>query len=204
MPYSLHEKTSLSSVVLLKEEIENFKFSDADPFKLKIRNFMPDNIENEALELLRKSLEWKQETKKEETRELDKKYSEMSKTFEEMKDVPEGAFPQSIKKLLAGGLTDGKKRGLFVLLTFLRSLNFPPDYINKTTRTWNEKNKPPLKEGYVRSQIDWILKQKKKILPPNYSNDNFYRDLGLIDKMPQAKNPLVEVGRNLRKLKGVI
>ena len=43
------------------------------------------------------------------------------------------------------------------------------------------------------------LKQTKKIIPPNYSNDNFYRDLGLIDKLPEAKNPLVEVGRKLRK-----
>ena len=201
MPYSLHEKTALSSVVLKKEEIENFKLSDADPFKIKIRDFMPENKAGEARELLRKALEWKQESKKEETKELNKKYSEMSRTFEEMKDVPESAFPQPIKKLLQG-LVDGKKRGLFVLLTFLRSLNYSPEYINKKVRDWNEKNQPPLKEGYIRSQVDWILKQKKKILPPNYSNDSFYRDLGILDKLPEAKNPLVEVGRNLRKMKG--
>ena len=114
------------------------------------------------------------------------------------KDVKDEDFPQSIKKLLQG-LNDGKKRGLFVLLTFLRSLNFSPEEINKRARSWNDKNKPPLKEGYIRSQVDWILRQKKKILPPNYSNDAFYRDIGIIDKLPDAKNPLSEVVRNLKR-----
>ena len=108
-------------------------------------------------------------------------------------------FPPAIKKLLSG-LSDGKKRGLFILVTFLRSLNFSPEYINKKVREWNQKNNPPLKEGYIRSQIDWHLKQKKKILPPNYSNENFYRDLGLIDKKPETKNPLVDVLRLARKM----
>jgi len=53
-------------------------------------------------------------------------------------------------------------------------------------------------EGYIRSQIEWFMKQRKKILPPNYSNESFYRDLGILEKKPEAKNPIVEV---LRKLK---
>jgi hypothetical protein len=56
-----------------------------------------------------------------------------------------------------------------------------------------------LKEGYVRSQIEWHLKQNKKILPPNYSNDAFYRDIGILDKKPETKNPLVDVMRKIRK-----
>ena len=113
--------------------------------------------------------------------------------------VNEKMFPPAIKKLLQG-LEDGRKRGLFVLLTFLRSLNYPPVEINKKIREWNEKNSPPLKEGYVKSQIDWHLKQTKKILPPNYSNDAFYRDLGLIKEKPKTKNPLVDVARQVRKI----
>jgi len=81
----------------------------------------------------------------------------------------------------------------------LRSLNFSPEYINKKIREWNDLNDPPLKEGYVRSQIEWHLKQKKQILPPNYKNDNFYKDLKLIDAYPKEKNPIPEVLRKVRK-----
>ena len=76
-----------------------------------------------------------------------------------------------------------------------------PEEINKGVRAWNEKNDPPLREGYVRSQIDWHLRQKKKILPPNYDNESFYRDIGLIDKKQKVKNPLVDVSRKLREKK---
>jgi DNA primase large subunit len=126
----------------------------------------------------------------------------MKMNFEDEKfeGVSDEMFPKPIKKLL-NGLEDGKKRGLFVLLTFLRSVNFSPQEINERIRKWNEKNKPPLKEGYVRAQIDWHLKQKKRILPPNYNNDSFYRDLGLLERKPEVKNPIVEVKRNLRKAK---
>ena len=127
----------------------------------------------------------------------EKKYS--GKTFEkvELKNVTEDMFPPAIKKLLKG-LDEGRKRALFVLLTFLRSVGFSAEEINKRVREWNEKNEPPLKEGYIRSQIDWHLKQKKKILPPNYTNDAFYRDIGLIDKKQKVKNPLVDVMRKVR------
>lgn len=39
MPYSLHEKTALASVVLKKDEIDSFAPRDADPLKVKIRKF---------------------------------------------------------------------------------------------------------------------------------------------------------------------
>ena len=48
MPYSLHEKTSLASIVLKKEDIEDFKPQDADPMKAKIIDFYPENEENEG------------------------------------------------------------------------------------------------------------------------------------------------------------
>ena len=57
-PYSLHEKTALASTVLEKEEIENFQLKDADPLKVKVRNFLPLPEKDEAAELLRQSIEW--------------------------------------------------------------------------------------------------------------------------------------------------
>jgi predicted RNA-binding Zn-ribbon protein involved in translation (DUF1610 family) len=195
MPYSLHEKTALASVVIKKEELDSFAPQDANPLKIKIQDFMPNNAREEARELLAAALEWKKTVTTEEEKSY-KKYSSYDKI--DIAGVTEEMFPEPIKKLLKG-LKEGKKRGLFILVTFLRSLNFPADYINQKTREWNKLNEPPLKEGYVKSQIDWHLRQKKTILPPNYENPSFYRDLGLLDKKPEAKNPVSEVIRKLRR-----
>jgi len=196
-PYSLHEKTALASVVLLKNEIEKFNPKDADPLKIQIREFLPKNEIDEGKRLLIAALDWKRKNVKEEE-VVQKKYSSFNKNSKiEVTGVKEDMFPKPIKKLLKG-LKDGKKRGLFILLTFLRSLNFSAEYINTRIREWNALNDPPLKEGYVRSQIEWHLRQKKQILPPNYNNDGFYRDLGLLDEKPKVKNPIVEVLKKAR------
>lgn len=195
MPYSLHEKTALASVVLSKSELENFEPKNASPLNVKIKDFYIPAERGEALELLEKSITWAESQETEKETAFKKKYSNFEKI--DVKNVPEELFPKPIKKLLKG-LQEGRKRGFFVLLTFLRSLNFSPEYINVKIREWNKKNDPPLKEGYVRSQIEWHLKQKKQILPPNYKNDNFYKDLKLIDSYPKAKNPISEVLRKIR------
>ncbi len=197
MPYSLHEKTSLASVVLGKEEIDSFSPSDAKPLNVRIIKFMPDNIEGEAKKLLATAIEWKRERTKHDESTENRKYSNKSYENVEITGVTEDMFPMPIKKLLKG-LKDGKKRGLFILITFLRTLNFSPEYINNKTREWNKLNEPPLREGYLKSQIEWHIRQKRKILPPNYDNDSFYKDLGLIDKKQETKNPVVEAIRKAR------
>lgn len=196
MPYSLHEKTALVSTVIDKTEIRNFSPRDAHHLKINVKKFYPTSKDGEATELLRSALAWSNKKEQEQEKKFTKDYQNYSQI--DLKNITEDMFPKSIKKLLKG-LQEGRKRGLFVLLTFLKSLNFSPDYINDKVRIWNKKNTPQLKEGYVRSQIDWHLKQKKKILPPNYKNDSFYKDLKLIDKYPEEKNPLVEVMKIARK-----
>ena len=195
MPYSLHEKTALASIVLNKEELNSFTPKSADPIKVKIKPFYIEPNEAEATNLLAEALKWKSQN---EPQENIKRISE--EFMADFTGVTEEMFPQAIKQLLKG-LQEGRKRGLFILLTFLKSLNYPNDYISQKINDWNKKNDPPLKDGYVKSQLDWHFKQKKKILPPNYSNDSFYKDLKLIDKTPADKNPLVEVMRKLRKSK---
>jgi hypothetical protein len=198
MPYSLHEKTALASVVLEKDEIDGFKPGDADPFKVKIKEFLPNNKLGEGERLLAAALEWKRRKNIREEGLQRKKYSEFKGKRVDLKDVSEDMFPKPIKKLLKG-LQDGKKRGLFILLTFLKSCGFSPEEINEKVRGWNKKNEQPLKEGYVRSQIEWHLKQNRKILPPNYSNGAFYKDLGLLDGKEKTKNPLVDVARKVKE-----
>ncbi len=201
MPYSLHEKTSLASVVLKKDDIDSFSPRDADPMKVKIINFLPDNEDGEAKKLLAAALDWKMNEQARDEKITNEKYHKYSnREFEkiDISNVTEEIFPQPIKKLLKG-LKDGKKRGLFILITFLRSINYSAEQINSRIREWNKLNEPPLREGYVKSQIDWHLRQKRKILPPNYDNPAFYKDLGLLDKKQEAKNPISEIAREIRK-----
>jgi rubredoxin len=198
MPYSLHEKTALVSAVLNKEEIENFDMKDANPLSVKIKNYLPKNEPEEAYRLLSSALEWKKNISAKKEKLEQGRYKSADFQPVDFAGVRDEMFPKPIKKLLQG-LKDGKKRGLFILLTFLKTIEFKPEEIIKRIQEWNKLNEPPLKEGYVKSQIDWHLKQKKKIMPPNYDNDAFYKDLGLLDKKPEVKNPIVEVMKELRR-----
>ena len=112
MPYSLHEKTSLASIVLNSEEIKNFELKDADPLKVKIKNFMPDSKDGEASELLIQALDW--------YKEQDSKTEREQKSFEPVKltNLSEDNYPPCIKKIL-NGLSDGRKRALFILINLL-------------------------------------------------------------------------------------
>ena len=189
MPYSLHEKTALSSVVLEKSEIGAFNPRDAEAFKVKIRSFMPESRENEAKELLIQALDWYKEANKEEKK---KDYS--GKKFEviDNKYITEDMFPPVIKNILQGVKSDGRKRALFVLITFFRSLGFSDDYINKTINEWNNKNYKPLKQGYIKTQIEWNKRQKKNILPPNFESD-YYKAIEVYEEdalTKRVKNPV--------------
>lgn len=197
MPYSLHEKTSLASVVLTKEQLAVFSPKDADPLRVVVQKYYPVAIPGEGTELLKKALSQKADRQT----LVEKARSQMrEREVIALTGVTDDMFPAPIKKLL-NGLSDGKKRGLFILITFLRCAGFAPDSITARVFEWNAKNEPPLKEGYVQSQLNWHFKQKKQILPPNYDNPSFYKDLGLLDKKPEVKNPLVEVTRKVKESK---
>jgi hypothetical protein len=52
---------------------------------------------------------------------------------------------------------------------------------------WNKKNYKPLKEGYVKSQVEWATKNKR--LPPNYDKST-YKELGIASETDGLKNPI--------------
>jgi ribosomal protein L37AE/L43A len=194
-PYSLHEKTALASIPVKKEEIDNFKPSDADPLKIReIRSYMPPCAEGEAKELLLQALDWAEKkepkAKKYEGESLDLK----GLTFtEEM-------FPPEIRKILEGIKDDGRKRALSLLLSFYTSLEFPTDYIEEKIEEWNKKNYHPLKQGYIKAQIDWYSKNKR--LPPNYDKP-IYKDFGIKGPPePGIKNPINYAIREAMRAKG--
>jgi hypothetical protein len=180
-PYSLHEKTRLASIVIDRKEIPGFSPLMADPLKIKIKNYLPDCEEGEAKELLSQALDWQQRK----TKKTEREYSGEAINIKNL-EIKEEYFPECIKRILSGIKQDGRKRALFVLLSFLRSLELPRNYIEDKLEEWNKKNFKPLQDGYIKSQIDWF--EKNKIIPPNCGS-HYYKELGISCNCGE-KNPL--------------
>lgn len=196
MPYSLHEKSSLASVVLDEKDLDEFiknpeyKNKVADPLRIKIKKFMPNSEENEAGELVMQALDWAKESgfDKEIDRKVEGKYAEFKPI--KLEKLTEEQFPPCIKKILEGGMKDGKKRSLFALINFFRSIGLEKEELEKKIYEWNEKNPEPLKKGYLQSQLIWSYR-RKPIMPPNCRD--FYKDLGVCnpDRLcDKIKNPI--------------
>ena len=183
-PYSLHEKTALASVVIDSEEISNFDMKNADPMQVKIRDFMPDAEEGEAKELLISALDWYRENNP----EKEEKEKREFKTIK-ISNLSEDSFPPCIKKILKG-LSDGRKRALFILINLFRSVGMEREEFEKRLEDWNQKNKPPLKEGYLKAQIKWSYRNKI-VPPPNFDTD-YYKGVGVVptEEELKYKNPL--------------
>jgi len=189
MPYSLHEKTSLVSVVLDYEELENFTFKDADPLRVKIKTFLPEAEENEAAEFVMQALDWAKSSG------VDKDYSKnASGKYENFKSIKlenlkDTQFPPTIIKILEG-VKDGKKRALFALINFFRSIGLEKEELEKRIFDWNKKNETQLKKGYITAQLSWSYR-RKPIMPPNFSSD-YYQAMGAIPNSEELrlKNPV--------------
>lgn len=183
VPYSLHEKTGLVSIVLEKNELENFQPKDADPLKVKIKSFYPKVKEEEARELVMLALDWNDEETKKKNETNKKEYKEF------VIDRKKLEFPPCIHNILKG-LKDGQRRSLFILTNFFRNLNFSEEEIREKIDEWNKKNKPSLKEGYINSQLSYTFK-RKTILPPNC--EKHYKDIKVCTPSAlcaRIKNPL--------------
>ena len=171
IPYSLHEKTALASVVIDSDKVNEFDLKDADPLKIKIKSFIPDCKEGEASELLMQALDWHKENHKEEEHE------KIVKDFKPIKleNLSEAHFPPCIQNILKG-IKDGKKRAVFVLINLFRSIGMDKEELEKRIYDWNKKNEVPLKEGYIKTQIVWSYK-RKQIMPQNCKE--FYQGIGV-------------------------
>ena len=95
-------------------------------------------------------------------------------------------FPNCIRQILKGIKSDGRKRALFILLSFFSSLEFPQKYIEEKIEEWNKLNYHPLKQGYIQSQLNWF--SRNKLMPPN-CNKPVYRELGIKCDC-NVKNPI--------------
>jgi len=199
MPYSLHEKTALASVVIDKDKIKDFQITDAKPFKINIKEFYSDAKLEEARELLINALEWKGQKEREEEQiktlstSFKKAETTKDKNYQNIKitNPSEDIFPPCIKLILKGIKQDGRKRALFILINFFKSLGLDNQELENKINEWNEKNYKPLKQGYVQSQLQWHNKQSAR-LPPNCDKTH-YKDLAVCkpDSLcREIKNPV--------------
>jgi hypothetical protein len=174
MPYSLHPKTWLTSKVITKEELENFKPEDAKPENVK--ETMPflkiDTEKNEAVELLRSAVFW------DSRREKDKPSANLGEFKVPENAIPPAYFPPCIQKIL-GGLEDGKKRSIFVLSAFLQNIGWKHDDVLKMALEWNTKNKPQLNENIITAGVKHHFSKPKAQMAPNCKNPGFYQDYGI-------------------------
>lgn len=173
MPYSLHEKTALASVVIDADKVNEFEMKDADPMKIKVRNFMPESKEGEASELLMQALDWHKQEIENNPDSSEKKFNDFKPI--KLSNLSEKNFPPCVKKILEG-LVDGKKRALFVLINLFRSVGMDKEELEKRIADWNKKNKPSIHNGYIKTQISWSYK-RKPIMPPNCQE--FYKGIGV-------------------------
>ncbi len=197
LPYSLHEKSLFVSLPLSASEIDGFEKEDAEAKKIKVeKRFLLEKPKlAEASGLLVEALDWQNKQKPEE-RKREFRGDELKTRY-----FGKNYFPPCILKLLDGKLGDGRKRALFILITFLRNVGWSWDDIEKEISMWNEKNFPPLRTNYINTQIRWHKIQKRKILPPN-CNSAMYKDIGAYcgDEFHQEiKNPINYPYKKFRK-----
>ncbi len=207
MPYSLNEKSGLVSVPIKIEKIGEFQKFWAKSFNVKpefnknfdFLNYNPDNGKDADI-LLIKSYEedYLEKISSDSFKEL-KNIQKSDSIIEINEEVDIKNFSNVIKYILNNNFEDGKKRALFVLLTYLYSINWSDENIDNLLKEWNNKQKNPLKNKYILGQISWFKIKQKKISTPNFDNENYYKNIGIpqdiIDKdikkyKIKSKNPL--------------
>lgn len=208
LPYSLHEKNMLVSLPLKPENIKKFEKEQALPEKVKIEEkfLIPKTRLHDAEALAIEALDWSTRYKVEEKVEIP-----IQKKFEKVKFMQEQLFPPCITQILQG-LPDGKKRSVFILVNFLKNMGWDLEKIEKRLIEWNEKNYPPLRTNYLRTQLRWHFRQDRNLLPPNCDNVNFYQDMKVCnpDSICKAgteriviKNPVNYPFRKLKRTKKI-
>ncbi len=195
-PYSLHESSGLVSVPIKPSDLESFEKESAKSENVSFELGFLDTKEN-ASELFTQAFDWYE---KEVKRNEDFQKSEITAP---KSAVSKAHFPPCIANIL-NGLSDGRKRSLFILINFFRCTGYDFNSITSLIYKWNKRNEEPLREGYIKSQLAWF-KSQKNMLPPNCSNPNFYRDIGVCNPdnfCKRIKNPVTYAlfkNKNIKK-----
>jgi len=189
MPYSLNMKTGLVSLPIRKENLKDFKKDYANPDLVRVREgFLDRGKPGDAEILVTEAVDWWVRKQVDERKKFHRR-------IRFTKAIPQELFPPCIQNIKTG-LSDGRKRSVFILINLLSSLKWGRDDVEKFILDWNQKNKPPLPENYVRGQLRWHKNRGKTILPPNCTHEGFYESFGVCKpdnfcgKDKNVKNPV--------------
>ena len=189
MPYSFNEKSGLVSVPINPDKILEFRKEIAIPANVRVSKFRFLDRKNaekdEAKKLIVQAFDFNKKT--------EEGVRKNAENYEDVKEaVPEQFFPPCINLILKG-VTDGRKRSMFILVNFLSTLGWGYEQIEQKLEEWNKKNPEPLREVLIKGQTRYHKQQKKKVLPPNCANSMYYKDFRVCvpDNLCQKiKNPV--------------
>ena len=199
LPYCIHRKTGLVSIPLNKEDINGFQPGMAEIRHVETsKEFLKSGVEeNEGLELMRSALFWKNQGKKE-TASIGIREFTLPPNA-----IPPEYFPPCMKNIIEG-LTDGKKRSVFVLITYLHHIGWKRDAVESFLYEWNQKNKEPLKDLFIKNAVQHQYSRKKPQMAPNCDNTGYYADFGVCNPDGFCKvinNPVTYTLRHVRDQK---
>jgi hypothetical protein len=190
MPYSLHDGSWLVSLPIKEDEIDDFEKEDAKMENIDFETgFLDSYEENEATNLVVQAMDFIEKRREERKEERTTENGEFETPDEA---IAEKHFPPSIKNILEG-LEDGRKRGLFILINFYLTVGYGMDEIESKIWEWNERNKEPLREAYVKSQLRWHDNREEIVPPPNYDSNGYYKDMQVYEGdnlEEEVKNPV--------------
>ncbi|MFB6209530.1 MAG: hypothetical protein ABEJ56_05345 [Candidatus Nanohaloarchaea archaeon] len=200
MPYSLHDGSWLVSVPLDEDEIEGFEKQDAEMDQVDFDNdFLKDYKGGEASNLAIQAMDFIE--RKQEER-IEQRIERQEKDFDRPDEaIPEKYFPPTINNILEG-LEDGRKRGLFILINFLRCVGYSWEQIEAKIWEWNERNEEALGDTYVKTQLRWHRERDEEVPPPNYDSDGYYRDMQVYEGdhlEEKVSNPVSYAFRQAKK-----
>jgi DNA primase catalytic subunit len=187
MPYSLNEKSGLVSIPVKKEYFSHFEKMLAKPEKVNPENYK--SFEFLAYDskhghdgdiLLQKAYEDNYLDKMgESVISALKQKSKGEFILEITEQIPIKDFPKCIQYVLEHDFIDGKKRALFLLMTFLTSIKWDLKAIEDVLADWNKRQSSPLKNNYIQAQFSWFKNQQKTLSTPLFENENYYSQIGI-------------------------
>jgi hypothetical protein len=189
MPFSLHEKSGLASIPIPLDGVLSFNKSFADPKKLSPNVVSIPFLDRsgvttfEATNLLREAFDHASQNIF--------SSSPLPKIEIPKEAILKDFFPPCISSLSAP-LEDGKKRALFILVNFFRSVGWSKEQITQFIYDWNDDHPEPLREQYLKGQLSQIRSNKKILPPPSCSNKDYYKSLLVCSPdgfCPRIKNP---------------